>query len=265
MPRRKNNPIAFHIKQQGMTLLEFLISLVLGLFLLTLLSTVYVAIERQHKIQSDLTALQSHFSIAEKLLSQELKQSGYLGCLSIHSIQRLYNATTYALTAANKFHVHPGGAESDMITVWHRSVENSVLLKSMRGLKTLYLSLDFPIDAGDVLIVSDCDSVDIFQVASVSMISKSVQKVVSVSSLHKKYNAYADVGLLERNTFLVEKTGPSQYGLYRTNIKGQKIELVPGVQKMKFFSDQISGVSMRLELVEGTLKKIGYSFVGIRM
>jgi type IV pilus assembly protein PilW len=71
------------VRQRGVTLVELLVSLVLGLAVLVGLSSVYVAAKQAFRFQESTGRLQEDASYALEVISKDLRMAGFAGCRGI--------------------------------------------------------------------------------------------------------------------------------------------------------------------------------------
>ncbi len=245
----------------GMTLIELMLAIIISLLILSILSTIYLVTEKNNSTQIAMSHIQENSRIATHWLSTNLRAAGYLGCAKLTDDFPLINYPPYALTPANKISSYRGEemkSNSDAITILNASVSSATLVMPMHSYSTLYLSAKPHFSEGDVLLISDCKSAEIFLVKEASVVNQGVQKITTKKPLHTQYQQYAEVSQFESNTYFIGKTnrqypnGASIYALYIKDIHQQKIELVEGLEDMKINyainDNEIAGVSITLLL-----------------
>jgi len=67
-------------KQQGMTLIEILIALVLGLFLLAGIFQIFLSSKQSYRMQENMSRMQENGRFAMEFLSRDIRMAGYQGC-----------------------------------------------------------------------------------------------------------------------------------------------------------------------------------------
>lgn len=72
--------------QRGMTLIELMVAMTIGLFLMLVLSTAYLNAARLFRTQNQLAELQDNGRSAIEVLTKELRMVGYLGCVNEASL-----------------------------------------------------------------------------------------------------------------------------------------------------------------------------------
>lgn len=86
-------------KQQGVTLVELMIALILGLFVLVGLSAVFIASKQAFRFQDTAGRLQEDASFALDTMSRDLRMAGYAGCRGVDAAT-VGGVTTYYPTLA---------------------------------------------------------------------------------------------------------------------------------------------------------------------
>lgn len=71
-----------HPKQQGMTLIEILIAMLLGVFLLAGVLQIFLNTKQTYRMQEGLSRLQENGRFAMEFISQDVRMTGFFGCLS---------------------------------------------------------------------------------------------------------------------------------------------------------------------------------------
>ena len=102
--------------QRGMTLIELMVAMTIGLFLMLVLSAAYFNATQLFRTQNQLAELQDNGRSAIEVLTKELRMVGYLGCVNeaslvarpFESIQGFDSVTAAAYVAA--FGAAPAGA-----------------------------------------------------------------------------------------------------------------------------------------------------------
>ncbi|NOV28736.1 PilW family protein [Methylomonas sp. TEB] len=88
---RKNQT---YFLQTGMTLIEIMIALLLGAFLLGGVIKIFVNAKQTYGMQEGLSRLQENSRYALEILSKDLRLSGFQGCISITDLTPTNTATT---------------------------------------------------------------------------------------------------------------------------------------------------------------------------
>lgn len=272
MPERKN--------QSALTLIEMMLALSLSIFILIAVTEIYLTAQKGQKIQIAMNTIQENSRIAAQLLSTSIRMAGYTGCeyFPVTSINRI---TDYKNSEMK--------TDTDAMTVWHAGNENTVLTKTMRGPSTLYTTTSVKFSAGDLLIISDCKSAEVFQVKQISAFINGTQKILSTKPLTKSYEKNAEVSLFKKESYFIadtgrlDETGKTVYALYMKDNHGRKTELVEGIDQMEIYydvagnnhlsersgrelasDDVVMGVGLKLRFISFSLQKTGYIYAALR-
>jgi type IV pilus assembly protein PilW len=185
-----------HSKQIGMTLIEIMIALLLGAFLLGGVIKIFVNAKQTYGMQEGLSRLQENSRYALEILSKDLRMSGFQGCSSITDVTPTNSASApiIAPTPTSIIVGYNGSEASPATTAW-----SPALSATLSGLATPitpgtdvitvvygescggYLSAnmasataDVPISGtntcgiadGDAVLISNCSNADVFRASS---------------------------------------------------------------------------------------------------
>ncbi len=73
-------------KSKGLTLIELLIALTLGMGILIALSSVYIAAKQSFRFQDSTGRMQEDASYALELMSREIRMTGFSGCVGVETV-----------------------------------------------------------------------------------------------------------------------------------------------------------------------------------
>ncbi len=230
---------------RGITLLEILLSLFLSIGLFAILITIYLTTVKNAAIQAAYYSIQQNSQLALQILARDIHSAGYIGCGRLTEDFPVQTYLHYSLRPNNKII-----GEDSAITVRSASTESAYLPLSMDSLQVLFVSLDAHFSRQDVVIVSDCESAEIFQIKSIESAGENQQKIITQMPLHKHYAQYAEVSKLEENHYVVadtkrvDSTGKIIKALFRRYASGHNLELVEGVQQLQFEYDVLRNNSI---------------------
>lgn len=266
-------------KQCGISLVELLIALAIGLLLLVCVIEIFNSQKQLYQFSQSLARLQENGRMAIVSLSRDVRMAGFVGCgrLSEMQIQGLavgdsvvgwhsgYSTTSIRFPELSKNLV----SNADVLLI--QTVESTLVnLQDKRKFQPR-----------DVLLISDCHHAEVVR--------------ASDFRLHYIYQKDAQVGHLLKIVYYIGKTnrnnklGNPIYALYRRDLNGPaqvSAELVEGVEDMQviygvktsennidFYTadkvpdwSQVQGVQIKLLLtgVEGSLKREWSVFVALR-
>ncbi len=165
-------------KQVGTSLVELLIGLVLGLFLIGGAVQIFIVTKNSYRFNDALSRVQENGRFSLEMMSRDLRMTGFLGCASFSSANindaiinpagadygvLLHDFSTL-LSGTNNTE---NGGTSDRL-ILKSAVDETYLLSSAATSTTA----DFAIDKGngitqsDIVAVGDCERIDIFQVTN---------------------------------------------------------------------------------------------------
>jgi len=179
---------------RGFSLVELMVAIVIGLILLAGVSSVMVSTKRTYNTQDSLGRLQENARIAMVILERALRNAGYIGCnISQSNITNVldpagagYSDFNYSLGNLLEGSEKGGNFQpsnttitatlgtivprpnTDLFVVRGADADSSfkITSKSVNQAASLHLDPTTEINTGDILILSDCSSTDIFQATS---------------------------------------------------------------------------------------------------
>lgn len=267
---------------KGMSVIELMLAMALGLTILSFLFEAYLAHHRSDQLQASLYEIQHNAKRAIALLNTAIKQAGYIGCprLSPGFLIKPYSA--YSITAKNKL-----VGEHNKFTVRQAAFAANAVTETMQNNSELFISKKVKFSTRDILIISDCKHAELFQAASIVSF-RSAQKLITRLPLYYRYSRDAEVSRLQINTYYIGKTkrknanGMPIYALFRQDIKHHQLELVENITHMQLFYSiksngkiidvtenavtdwsQVLGMAISLELISATLQKTWPVYVSL--
>ncbi len=254
--------------QTGFTLVELMTAMLLGLFLVGGIMQIFIGSRQTYRMQENLSRLQENGRFAMDFITRDNRMMGYQGCASRSIIPNVIaNPDPVPVTLA-------GGLSTPLIGIdniannWISSacgssncVAGTDALTYHFGVSCAYLignltpvnaNIQIPapnscnISAGDVVMVSDCSSTDIFIATSASAGSEK-QTIVHASNnntdnnLSKAYGSNAEVLTYRSYSFFIRNNAAGEPALWRldnanpvsTTDPINPIELVEGVENMQ--------------------------------
>lgn len=251
--------------QHGVTLVELMISLVIGLLILAGVTSVFFASRTTYTYNETLSRIQENGRLALESLSFDIRMAGFFGCGKadlipinviandppIDKIDGGVAVRGYTYGDAGAAFVDSGllkgVANSDAIVIRRASPSP---LNLVGNLATANANIQVGSNpdgfvAGDVLLVTDCSVGDLFRATNVSSGGGKVTVAHASDSnttnrLSKTYGPDAQVMRFEEIAFFVRQTdrktksGKPINGLFR-RVNGQVQEIVDGVEDMRAF------------------------------
>lgn len=261
--------------QRGVTLVELMISLVIGLLVLGGVTYVFFASRTTYTYNETLSRIQENGRIALDSLNFDIRMAGYFGCGKADLIPINVIANTPPVTKIDggtgimgytygdggvgfvDSGVLKGVGNSDVIVIRRASpsVLNLVGNLSATNANIKISSNPDGFIAGDVLLVTDCSMGDLFRATTVSNSNSPPINIAHSNSenssnfLSKTYGPDAQIMRFEEVAFFVRETsrttrsGKSIVSLFR-RLNGVDQEIVDGVEDLRAFYST-DGVNFR--------------------
>ncbi|MGF1546146.1 MAG: PilW family protein [Thiotrichales bacterium] len=227
--------------QCGFTLIELMISMVIGLLTLGAVIKVYLVNNQTYRTQTALSTMQQSARHALDVLGFELRMAGFSGCSNLDVLvpSVLTNAEiTWPNDEVGQRLVGENGEDDapDAITIARGGAcgaqLNQIMTDTVSDLQTEDATR-CEWDAGARLMIADCGSVDVFEATAVAQAGGSTVIEHSAAAnvtgnLSKAYGTEAQVMALEFNAFTVQDGPTGEPALFR----GNEV-LVDGVEDMQ--------------------------------
>lgn len=174
-------------KSLGFTIVEVMIALLIGSFLMAGAITVMVNSQRSYNMQDDLARLQENARFAIDSMARDIRMAGYFGCMS--DIEKVFNhinggagdifntnigllgsegsEVTRRWLPTNNTTIDVAGmvAGSDGITVRYIDPDSSVEITGMtQASANIQVADGDAFSQGEIVVITDCASSDIFQI-----------------------------------------------------------------------------------------------------
>ncbi len=232
-------------KNRGMSLIELMIAMLIGLILLGGAATMFITNKRVYKEQAEMGLLQENARFALELIADNIRMAGYVGCHDdIDNV--VNNLATVGLNDFAQFMAGTNGT-NDSITVRYFQPFGRTTTADMGTPDST-----IPIDNGanilenDIMAISDCDSADIFMntndAVPTDLFIEHAATGNTSTSLSKTYPIGSMVSKVTSRMYFIQAsgngTGPA---LWWNSVLGNE-ELVEGVERMKLmFGEDTSG------------------------
>lgn len=159
--------------QAGLTLIELMIALGLGLLIVAALGYLFVGNRQAFRVQDNLARMQENGRYAMEVLGQDLRMVGYIGCAKLGA--QLGEVTVAATasgatapTPANILVDTEGGLGADGILLMRVDGRGAVLTAAMTDAAAAVPIPASPWEyaAGTTFIIADCRNADIFRASA---------------------------------------------------------------------------------------------------
>ncbi len=254
--------------QSGLTLVEVLVAMVIGLFLLTGIVQAYLSHRVSYTFSEAISRIQENGRFALDTMTQDLRVAGFFGCaifdpLDTSTLVNNLNPAGVGYDAA----IHDfiglgrlGGTENDGL-----NGSDSV---SVRGPKpnqvtvhppynvstsaTIHVTTNDSIQPGDIVMVTNCRGADIFQVTNKTASTKASQQAVvhntgsgspgnynpdsciggNAHCLSQTYGSDSSMFELQAVTYSIAVGASGEPALWRSQ-DGVNVELIDGIEQMQ--------------------------------
>jgi len=178
------------IKQHGITLVELMVAMVIGLLVTAGVGQIFVSTQKTYRITEEQSRLQENARFAIGFMTKDVREAGYTGCRTIENmnVQTVANAPIPSYGASNTIN----GNEATSATVWAPALAASINGTVVGGTDVITIqkgsscgaTLTGPMTAsnavikvsapnscnlaaGDPLMISDCQDAHIFRATTV--------------------------------------------------------------------------------------------------
>ena len=167
-----------HSKQSGYTLIELLIALTIGAFLIGGILQLYVGSKKSYTTQQALTELQEVGRFSLNMMVRDIRLAGFMGCGNAATVINTLNngAVNWEYDAATSIVGYEAGstfpadfsglalAGTDALTITRAIPEDRYVVQSHSpATATITLDAAHDIQAGEVLAITDCLNTAVFQ------------------------------------------------------------------------------------------------------
>ncbi len=235
---RKNN--------RGMSMIELMIAMLIGLILLGGAATMFITNKRVYKEQAEMGLLQENARFALELLADNIRMAGYVGCHD--DIDNVEN--NLATVGVNNFIEFMDGTEgaNDSIRIRYFQPFGRTTTSTMGSPDSNILIDDGAnINENDILAISDCDSADIFMnthddVPTDLRLEHGASGANLSINLSKAYPQDSMIARVVSRQYFIQNSGNGTGPALWWNHAGGSEELVEGVEKMELlYGEDTSG------------------------
>ena len=278
--------------KNGYSLIEIMVALGISGILIAGLARVFTDVSRTFRLDAAIARVQENGRFSIDFLQKEFRLIGYQGCIDPDTITAnviaddppALNVTQSALRGyeITSLGWSPAiGADiadlngiaiegSDVITIQRASDRKIGLTGNMAtdNANVQLASNPANFQANDILIITDCETVDVFRATSVSSGGGNVtiahaSSANTTNKLSKAYSVDASVMEYYSSTFYIAYTGRDNiygnpiYALYQRDANGVKSELIEGVSNLQLLYGE--------ELANGTVRYVPASTASLNM
>jgi len=251
----------YPIRQRGFSLVELMVSLVLGLILIYGVSEIYVNSKATYNVNEEMSRMQENARFSFDLMVPTVRQAGFTGCIAIGATGvndiRKPPITDYDIASIMAGHEYTGPswspalptglsgnvlANTDVLTIQSSIGCDAHLVGNMHARNAnIQISPNNSCGfvAGDPILITDCNGSDLFKATNIGQgadretIAHS-NKGNTTNFLSKLYFEDAELVKPTSTTYYIG-LGASQLPALRRmdNVRGVDEELVEGVESMQ--------------------------------
>ena len=238
-------------RQQGVTLVELMIALAIGLLVTIAMLKVYVDSSRLYRFNEGLARVQENGRFALEFIRRDARVAGFWGCNSDAEPYNGISATSDAYIDVAAGHItgtsDDGLNSADSITFRSATGSGAPVTANMSGTDD-NITVDSPLAVGKVALISDCEQSDVFQVTgNDGAVLKHGVGANTLPDLKNPYATGARVYEARERTYCVangagkDKDGNWIPSLRRAYGKGSALacengdELLEGIEDMQIF------------------------------
>ena len=155
-------------RSAGMTLVELMVAMVVGLILIGGVLQLFVANKATYNLQEELARLQENARFATEMISRDLRQAGYWGCANTFAPANMVNGGGGSFSVGINGTNGTGLNGSDSVGM--SGAYGSGIVVSTPYMNTnassLHVSVGNKLNPADIVLVSDCSAGDVFQISN---------------------------------------------------------------------------------------------------
>ena len=291
-------------QSRGMTLVEIMVAMAIGALLLSGIIQVFTTLNSTSRLSNSLSEIQESARIALNIITKDIRLVGYKGCADPALLENITiiatNPPTTNLNASSiqgwevdtktgwssGAHLDIEGSDpedaitnSDVITIQRASTTSMQLTGNMTADNANIQTADNSgnIAAGDAVLISDCESADLFRATSASSGTGTVTFAHSTGNnttnrLSKAYGTDATIMKFINNTYFVAdtgrntKTGDNVLALFRKDQAGTVSEIVEGVENIQVqFGEELTTGNIRYADADNTVTPANITTVKVTL
>lgn len=258
-------------KQKGLTLVELMIAVTLGIFITGGIIQLFVNSKQSYRVQENLSRLQENARFAISFLNHDIRMAGNMGCVASSRI--LTNTLNDTSSFNYNFSSALQGSESTGIDTWSPALDASITAPltghdviTIRGVlgqgvditgqhtdatdcdstasytRSLKVSntTPLPFTINDIVIAANCDNASIFQISNTTPIVDTVNHNDtgtapgnSSTDLGACYAGKGELFKLTSRTYYIRTNPSGTPSLYRKDGVSSAEELVEGIEDMQ--------------------------------
>ncbi len=257
-------------QQRGVSMIELMISMALGLLLIAGIGTVFLGSREGQRVQSATARLQEDSRFAFYMLAHDLRMAGFRGCSPPDLIDHTQNPaspsagtdpfTTLGIAGTD------GGSDPDKFTLLTTADAGLHLVTPYppNSSATLFVETNKSLNEGDTVLLSDCGAGDFFMITSTNTQASGSMKKIEVGHntgtvidgvrnynqgvctnpgsnphcLSKSYDSGAMLYRISSISYEVKTNAHGDLALYRQEDNDAPNELISGIDDLQLLYGQ---------------------------
>ena len=253
--------------QRGLTLIELMIAMLIGVFLIAGIIQIFISSKQAYRLQENMARLQENGRFAMDFISKGVRMAGYTGCSSSAKNTRVMAKTDVSPVLTLTAISGRNNVTSDWIPTQPKvcgtttddciagtDVLNFMTSGSCGGTLTGNMQADNAniqivapntcnLDAGEVVIISDCSSADVFAATTISGGVASGKETIAHAmnlnidnKLSKAYQGDSEIFAPKLMSYYLRSGASGVPALWRfdsTDINSEPEELIEGIENMQ--------------------------------
>jgi len=261
-------------KQKGMTLVELMIALVLGLIVTGVVIDMFLSSRQMYRVQDARARLQENGRYAIEHIAKQIRNAGYSGCATRSANQSDTSLITNTLNTAYQWDFETGIQGFDASgAIWSPTKDDSItgpgpdtgtdiltirtmvdpvievvghVASAMKdGSAAIQIKAPHSLAVTDIVMVTDCYKSAVFQISSINNIAENVGLSHAAGNAPAPGNSTTNLGKNYEGADLVRLTTTSFYisgSSLQQRIFNNSEELIQGIENMQILYGIDTGV-----------------------
>lgn len=154
--------------QQGVSLIELMISLALGLLVVLAVTYVFAGSRANYRHQDALSSVQESGRIALEVLTRDVRMAGHPGCGNLPFLRHLSPGFSNELAIGGVFSADAAVPDSITVTRGSSNMASVVGMPAVNQVQLVDVDALGTVAVGDQLLITDCAYTEVFQVDDVT-------------------------------------------------------------------------------------------------
>lgn len=174
-------------KQRGLGIIEVMVSIAVGLFILAGVLQLYATSSQNSAVVNGSSTIQENARYTFSRLAQDMSQAGYAGCTSYSNMLsgRIENLVDPVYAAKFQFEVGKfiwgendkdvGGKKFDSVSVsYAKNASRARVLNFNSGTRTIVVDNSTDFKEGDLFVIANCSHIGVFRATAVTQNTKTI-------------------------------------------------------------------------------------------